>query len=97
MRHNPTGKANICLHRVVMSRVLGRAFEESEFVDHIDGNKLNNRRENLRLVTSKQHSRNRRISKNNTSGYKGVTFLMCRHFHADAEDRLADFDLASIM
>jgi hypothetical protein len=78
VRHNPAGKANICLHRVVMSRVLGRALEEYEFVDHIDGDKLNNRRENLRLVTSKQNSRNRRISKNNTSGYKGVTFLAKR-------------------
>jgi hypothetical protein len=78
VRHNPAGKAHICLHRVVMSRVLGRALEEYEFVDHIDGDKLNNRRENLRLVTSKQNSRNRRSSKNNTSGYKGVTFLAKR-------------------
>ena len=78
VRHNPAGKANICLHRVVMGRVLGRALEEYKFVDHIDGDKLNNRRENLRLVTSKQNSRNRHISKNNTSGSKGVTFLAKR-------------------
>jgi hypothetical protein len=43
-------------------------------VDHIDGNGLNNRKENLRLVTSHQNCFNRKINSNSTSGLKGVTW-----------------------
>jgi hypothetical protein len=42
-------------------------------IDHIDRNKLNNSKSNLRLATNSQQGANRNIFKNNTSGYKGVT------------------------
>ena len=42
--------------------------------DHIDGDKLNNQDSNLRVCHHYQNSKNRVISKNNTSGYKGVSF-----------------------
>ncbi len=42
-------------------------------LDHKDGNKLNNTRDNLRPCTQRQNSFNRSSSKSNTSGYKCVT------------------------
>ncbi len=62
-RGSRRGSAPVRMHNVLLGH-LG--------VDHIDGDGLNNRRNNLRPATDEQNKRNRRISKNNTSGYKGV-------------------------
>jgi hypothetical protein len=43
-------------------------------VDHINGDTLNNQGENLRLATSAENAWNRDKYKNNTTGYKGVTY-----------------------
>jgi hypothetical protein len=43
-------------------------------VDHINGERLDNRKENLRAVTSKQNAQNRKPRKNSSSKYKGVVF-----------------------
>lgn len=43
-------------------------------IDHINRNKLDNRRENLRICNKAQNTINSPANKNNTSGYKGVTF-----------------------
>lgn len=45
------------------------------FVDHKDGNGLNCQKSNLRIATNRDNCRNRGKQKNNTSGYKGVSFL----------------------
>lgn len=60
------------LHRVILSRKLGRELLPDELVDHIDGDGFNNVRPNLRPANYTQNSTNQRKAKTNTSGYKGV-------------------------
>jgi len=46
-----------------------------ECVDHIDGNPSNNSWVNLRAATNTDNTRNQKLRKNNTSGFKGVTHI----------------------
>jgi hypothetical protein len=59
--------------RVYMHRLIANAPDHLE-VDHINGDGADNRKENLRLCTHAENSRNRRAQKNNTTKYKGVWF-----------------------
>ena len=43
-------------------------------VDHINRNRLDNRRENLRFATRSQNQANKGVQTNNTSDYKGVSW-----------------------
>jgi hypothetical protein len=58
------------MHRLIMGCPVG--FE----VDHINGNKLDNRRANLRLASHRQNCQNQRVYTRNTSGFRGVVY--CR-------------------
>jgi len=60
--------------RTVHSQIVGK-IPDGHHIDHINGNKLDNRRENLRVVSASVNQANRkRLNKNNTSGMRGVTF-----------------------
>lgn len=48
-------------------------------LDHRDGDSTNNRIINLRIATSRQNQYNKKIHRNNTSGYKGVSFDKARN------------------
>jgi len=59
-------KGKVYMHQVINETVDG-------FVtDHINRNKLDNRRENLRTVTYTENLRNTGLRNTNTSGYKGI-------------------------
>lgn len=60
-------------HRYIMSPGIGLE------VDHINGNTLDNRRENLRICTHKQNIQNQKLRTDNTTGYKGVHYSERRH------------------
>jgi hypothetical protein len=63
------------LHRFIMGLEKG----DKRQVDHINGNGLDNRRENLRVCTIRENQFNRGRNKNNTSGYKGVIWNKQAH------------------
>jgi len=67
------------VHRVVLSRKIGRPLLASEFVDHENGDGLDNRRANLRLATNSQNQRNcKRHSMNPSSRYLGISWYAPR-------------------
>lgn len=69
-----TSKSNIALHRVILERKLGYSLKNVKGIcDHINGDTLDNRRENLRLVSRSLNGRNYRHTKNKTSKFRGVT------------------------
>ena len=56
------------LHRYILKA------PKKVYVDHINGNPLDNRRENLRICTIAQNNQNARKHKSRLSRYKGVDF-----------------------
>lgn len=83
----------------------------SEHIDHIDGNRDNNAIANLREATNGENLRNRGPQRDNTSGFKGVTWdrergkwtaqinLRGKHHHLGRFDNKKDaaraYDLAA--
>ena len=65
------------LHRFLMDAQPG------QIVDHINGDSLDNRRDNLRLATPQQNGQNKRLSPLSTTGLKGVGWHRKRNkYHA---------------
>ena len=82
---------NKTLHRYLMNPPKGYV------VDHINGDKLDNRRTNLRVCTHRQNSFNSGVSKNNKLGVKGVSLTPHGRYRARImvnrkEIRLGNFE-----
>jgi hypothetical protein len=57
--HHPNatkGRRYIAEHRMVMSEFLGRPLLSSELIHHLNGNRLDNRLDNLIIVSRKKHN-----------------------------------------
>lgn len=105
--HNIAGNAPamVRLHRMILG------FPES-FIDHRDGNRLNNCRSNLRLATNQQNQHNAKLRTDSSTGFKGVGFDKRRQkfyarikysgrsrhlgYYRSAEEAAAAYDLAAL-
>jgi hypothetical protein len=67
-------KKSILLHRFIM-----KVTNPNIFIDHIDGNILNNCKNNLRLSDSQKNSHNKSKPKNKSSKYLGVSYNKSRN------------------
>lgn len=63
-------RTTLKIHRLIMNPEIVRVF-----VDHIDGDGLNNSRSNLRLCSISQNCMNQKLRTTNKSGYKGVCLI----------------------
>lgn len=63
------GKTTILMHREILKLTKG------EYTDHINGNTLDNRKCNIRKCTNAENARNQKRRRDNTSGYKGVSYF----------------------
>lgn len=64
--YNPNTKKSEAIHRAIMNCKPGK------FIDHINRDRLDNRKENLRIANRSQNNANMRIQDRNKLGVKGV-------------------------
>lgn len=90
-------KCNIMMHRLIMGVI-----DKNDYIDHINHDKFDNRKSNLRIVSNSQNQMNKGIVGNNTSGHRGVSFnqktqkwfaYICKnnkHIHLGCFDKIED-------
>jgi len=66
------GKGRVRLHHIILD--FKYRYTDNFEIDHINTNPLDNRKSNLRKITHQQNISRQKISKVNTSGYKGVCY-----------------------
>ncbi|MBN3822322.1 HNH endonuclease [Burkholderia sp. Ac-20384] len=76
-RHIRIGSGRYLEHRLAWLLVHGEL--PAGMLDHINGNRLDNRIANLRLADCTQNAYNRKKKRDNTSGKKGVSVNQERH------------------
>ena len=64
-------RTNIYMHNIVMNMECGKYL--LEVVDHVNGVRYDNRKNNLRLLSAAQNSINQCLPKNNKTGVRGVS------------------------
>jgi len=72
-------KKTFKLHRLVYQAHYGTIPDKMQ-IDHINGIRKDNNISNLRLVNHSENNMNRKISKNNTTGYKCITLTNCNTY-----------------
>ena len=73
-KNNKRTIKSMLLHRFILGII-----DPKIFIDHIDGNPLNNQRSNLRIVTNQQNQFNQIKRPNTSSKYKGVSWYKRRN------------------
>jgi hypothetical protein len=62
-------------NKILLHRIFLNITNSKIFIDHKNHNGLDNRMNNLRISTNAQNQWNQRLRKDNTSGFKGVSFF----------------------
>jgi len=71
------------LHRYLLGKQ-----EEGCVIDHINRNKLDNRLENLRIITAKENSYNRTKSVSSKNSYKGIVQRSNKYYASISKDKI---------
>lgn len=69
------GNHHVLLSRLILKLPFGNQDNDLEIAEHINGNRLDNRRENLRICVKHLNPVNCKKYSNNKSGCKGVSWL----------------------
>jgi len=120
-RINEIGSIAGCVHKgtgYVHIKIKAKAFKAHrliflyhygyfpEFVDHIDGNKQNNRIENLREASKQENCQNQKVRWTNSSGVKGVSWhkvnkkwkvALCKNYRSYYFGTYEDKELAELV